>query len=705
MGKSFVSLGDFFPEQRITCEIPGCSNLLIDSKKEEKQGEEPSPDSDVPEGACQECREILAGLSDREAPCVKSDCSGSWSWSRKSQLEAFRKAQSEREKKAGDEKVDIVPEDLEPPQRLCEECRRKANELGDMKVPCKVPGCGNHWIWKAEDRYLSETGIPDEGLCTECEKKLRNLRDQQIRCNIEGCRNSWTWTAWEQLENLAGEGGGSRKKPSRPCRECREQLAQMEDRYVPCRVPGCRRHWVLSAKAQLRHRIMHGADVDPAAGAKRLCDECYEFYRKAEPRRIPCRTKGCRNTWVYSPRRQLQDFARGYKHPPPWRCDHCRARLKELEPLQKPCATPGCEGTWSWSPEDQLQKEVRQKERGRESEPSGKHCPDCENFLHNESAKTLYCNECGQEISWSVYEQLLCQRGSFAKPARCSECARKEVNKERARPEDFISRNTNNRFTVPVRGPWLNKPEIAHRPPGITHQTRENLKKADFRIVAFGDGATALSNQQTDWPALLEDNLNNRLADQEIKVAVVNSGIPDTDSRLGALRIARDVEPYMPHLVIISFVLADLFIPYNPDRPEDWQNRRPEEESIKTEEDILKKLNNLPAGLLYWLPNPVFPYDSVSSGDDHHNKHAWAGAVEARSRQIRARIHHLCQRHNVELLDIGSKFEIGGRRSATKWMADPFIPNAAGIRNIANWMTEAVLRHESLKSHIGSPTG
>ncbi len=675
MERSLASLGDFFPDQGLECAVPGCGNICLDAAE---QASARSGDG-LPVPVCDECRALFSTLADRELPCAREDCTQTWIWPRMEQLVACRQAGAGR---------------TDAPRGLCADCREQATALGDLPVPCIIPDCDKTWTWPAVERFLSDTGVPEARMCDDCGQKINRLHDRDVACVVEGCRGSWQWSAREQLEEALRLGRTPRRPPERLCGQCRERLAGLSDREVPCRVADCRRTWTLTAEAQLRHMIMHGEEDDPATDSRRMCDECFAFLQEARPRQVPCRIRGCRGTWLYTTRRQVEDFARGRHRPPLWLCSDCRAQLRELRPVDCPCSTPGCQGAWVWSEEEQLRERLRQADRGGEVRPPQKRCAECEEHLRSHTTQTLFCNDCGQQISWSPYEQLLWRRGAFAKPIRCSECAAKAVAGKQPRPEDFIRHSQTQAFAIPARGPWLREARIAHRPVHLDHGTLERLGQADLRILAFGDQATAAAPRpEQAWPLLLEQVLNQRLRDHAITVAVANLGIDECDSRLAVLRIERDVLPFKPALTICSFVFADSCVPCRSEPSDIRAEPAAEEGEVgRAEQELMRRLLASPGKLLYWLPNPIFPQVEAGVAADE-GRRAWANAVDSRFRQTRARVAHLCQSHDVPLLDAGSRFEVNGSRSAGKWMCDSYYPNQAGLHNIANWLAESILHH------------
>ena len=89
------------------------------------------------------------------------------------------------------------------------------------------------------------------------------------------------------------------------------------------------------------------------------------------------------------------------------------------------------------------------------------------------------------------------------------------------------------------------------------------MEEAAIRIVCFGDEMTSCGNDLAkSWPALLEKRLQERYGQEYGKLAVLNAGIPGCTTRLGCRRFARDVLPFEPHLLIVSFAFSDARMQY-----------------------------------------------------------------------------------------------------------------------------------------------
>ena len=84
-------------------------------------------------------------------------------------------------------------------------------------------------------------------------------RTSSAPCDRPGCDGTWTWTVGAAAGGVRGQAAS---RPAGLCADDEAKLAALEDKPVPCAVPGCTRTSVFSRRAQL----MAGApDVEPPA--------------------------------------------------------------------------------------------------------------------------------------------------------------------------------------------------------------------------------------------------------------------------------------------------------------------------------------------------------------------------------------------------------------------------------------------------------
>jgi len=521
-------------------------------------------------------------------------------------------------------------------------------------------------------------------MCDECFELFQSLQDKEIPCSREGCTNTWTWNRFQQLEHLNG-GKPLDRPPRKMCDSCFKAFQELQDQPRPCRAKECSNTWTYTAYEQLEHRLAEGEN---AAVPERLCADCYEFCRSAVDQEVPCRNRGCKNTWTYTRMMQLRMRLKGLQRPPARACDACQEKLKTLPDREIKCVIPGCTRTWVYAAADQLRDQL-----GGRIEPPGRRCKDCEAFLAEHQSVTLSCEHCHKDIQWSGYEQLLCELGTFKKPTKCPSCTEQAMvlGRPRApeRPEHHLI------IRVPSAGRWHEDELIRERPGRLTHDILERMERADVRVVCIGDELTySLDDEDQSWPYLLHQRLAEAYGGAE-KVAVLNAGIAFCTTAQGVVRFPRDVVPFQPHLVVFSFSLADARLYWHREE-QAWRPEHSPEEMMAAFERFAECLKRLPGKALYWTPNPIFPLEEGGSEpvppSESRSRTAWANAQVAALDQALRVAHQCCSRYAIPAIDIRARFEVNGTRSARKWMGSWYLHNDLGARNMATWFAEHVLR-------------
>ena len=212
-------------------------------------------------------------------------------------------------------------------------------------------------------------------MCEPCREKSRKLHDAERRCDRTGCTGTWTWSAAAQLEAFAGD----RPPPKQLCTACQSLLDTLEDKEIPCAVPGCTRTALLTRQQQLVSQGQHDEAPEPtkavetaqAAGSAKpgavtvtgtMCEPCSQVARRLKDRQVNCGINGCSRKWIWKADDQIAAFAAGKPNEPPRRmCDTCRAGFGKLSDRDVRCRTSGCKNTWSWSRFDQLDACVADK--------------------------------------------------------------------------------------------------------------------------------------------------------------------------------------------------------------------------------------------------------------------------------------------------------------------------------------------------------
>jgi hypothetical protein len=352
-----------------------------------------------PKRPCNDCASHQSTLANQTIACSKSGCEGQFPWPVSAQLEAWVRAGR--------------PETVEPPRGLCGTCRQAMQQRSDQDVPCRLRGCTGKWSWSAAAQITAAEGsmedpTPPKRLCDECEAQLRSLADQPVQCRVRGCTQTWVWTRWNQLEGLRAAKPGAPAKegaPARMCERCVGRAAALKDEERPCRVRGCKNTWLFSARAQLE------AELAGETSPKRMCNACLDKFAALEDREMPCKRSGCKNTWTWKRGAQL---AGKQKRAPIRFCTKCEGELDKLSDKQVPCEHDGCKNTWTWTRAQQLASGTKK--------PPKHMCSECQSYLEQVQPKDIPCMRCGKAIHWSKHNQLLTKLGRWVEPTVCGTC-------------------------------------------------------------------------------------------------------------------------------------------------------------------------------------------------------------------------------------------------------------------------------------------
>ena len=457
VGDNFGNIGDAFPETEIKCRIRGCNNKIHLSGRESMNVAAGSMRSDR---MCDECFAKLQTLEDKEMPCSKPGCKGTWIWNRFQQLEASAGGRTPK------------------PHGFCKDCLEEMKNVQDRQIPCRIRGCKNTWTLTAREQLQLGDGHVPSRMCDECYHLLNTLQDQVLTCKIPGCNHTISWNRFQQLEYIRS-GKSPDAVPSRMCDSCYALSKKLHNIEVPCRIRGCKNTWLFTVNEQMSQilagKVKHAEEAaadeaakEPAAVAEvaeatpvaegtmpapevtpaenapmaqtaetaapkasdvpeaippsRMCSECYAFFSKAVDREEPCRNHSCKNTWTYTRSMQLAQKHYAQGRTPVRYCDECLKKLKELTEKQMPCSQKGCDGTWTYTPEEQL----RDLSAGRESKT--RRCKKCTDFLKSHPAVEIKCEKCGATVEISSSQQLECELGVSTMPTQCADCNKKMLS-------------------------------------------------------------------------------------------------------------------------------------------------------------------------------------------------------------------------------------------------------------------------------------
>jgi len=667
---NFGSLGDLFPTSELKCRIRGCDNL-VQVSGEQAMYNAARGQSGRPDKMCQSCYERFLQLEDREQPCSKPGCSGSWVWNRFQQLEALAYGNYDN-----------------PPKGLCEACRQEVREGSDVEQKCRMRGCKNTWVWSSRMQLQSGLDKPPKRLCEECFQTLKTLHDQELPCRIKSCQNSFVWNKYQQLEHLLS-GKKLDAPPPRMCEPCFQKFRLLNNSVEPCKISGCSGTWVYNAYEQLERQLACKEGESPAKPS-RMCNQCFDFFNNCKDIELNCKNRHCEHKWLWTRGMQLGYRLRNPEGRPPARmCKQCVEKLKSLSTLQEPCSQQGCNGSWNYEPEEQLLDQLAGKR------PAAKACKTCQDFLASHESAEISCSQCGTVFLWSSHEQLLHSLGVFDKPQLCANCVGAKMRQ--ITPKEAPKPAPEERFSIriPQRGAWQNSAVIRDWPPHMNISAIRELEEASLRVLCFGDELTFCSAEsEKGWPAMLKKRLQKRYEPEFGRLGLINVGMPGSNTALSIRRFERDVLPFEPHLLIFSFAFSDTFML---DRHERAQAAEALARLSEDFEQLLRQFEKLPplCRLLCWLPNPIFPQkEQIIDADWRERGNLDLPLLEFYESLLR-QMRQKCQSAGLNCLEGRTLFEIGGRQTALKWMQNWYLPNEIGQNSFAGWF-ENIIQRENL---------
>jgi hypothetical protein len=294
---------------------------------------------------------------------------------------------------------------------MCEPCREKSRRVQDAQRRCDRSGCNNTWTWTAAEQleaFATERPAPKR-LCESCQSLLDSLQDKEIPCSVPGCTRSALLSKQDQL--LAQGRPDTPPEPPKPgaitltgvlCEPCSQVSRRIKDREVTCGISGCTRKWIWKADEQ----IVAFAAGKPNEPPRRMCDACRGVFGKILDREVRCRTSGCKNTWTWSRYDQL-DACQADRPPPKapsHMCKRCFDLWSTLKDVERPCRRSSCKGTWMDKRGAQLARAVR----GKTGDPYPHLCPNCEKELGDLEDREISCRteNCPGTFTWTREQQL-----------------------------------------------------------------------------------------------------------------------------------------------------------------------------------------------------------------------------------------------------------------------------------------------------------
>ncbi|MBO7742438.1 MAG: SGNH/GDSL hydrolase family protein, partial [Victivallales bacterium] len=269
------------------------------------------------------------------------------------------------------------------------------------------------------------------------------------------------WNRFQQLEAHAS--GKAEQEPRGYCDKCRAEMNGKGDQEQPCRVRGCRNTWTWTKRMQ-----MESKDGKPP---RRMCASCFDTMNTLEDKELSCRIKGCSGKVTWSKLQQLEYLRSGKKleNPPARMCDSCMNKFASLKAREEPCRMRGCKKTWTCTPYDQLEVLVKTPE-GQEPVMPKRMCPDCLKFFLAAQDKEEPCSNrgCDGKWTWSRAMQLGAHINGHGKAPRrmCDACQKKLTE---IQPKEMPCVESACKGTWTYRPEDQLKDELQHRQPEARH--------------------------------------------------------------------------------------------------------------------------------------------------------------------------------------------------------------------------------------------
>ena len=355
-----------------------------------------------------------------------------------------------------------------------------ADRLGAKSLPCSVPGCTRTWISMAGaggtrtarasslgGRGAAKPDDPASSMCDPCRDKLAKARDAAARLRSPRLRGHL------DLARRRAD-GGLRDQAAPRRRACAPTASRssrrLEDKPVPCSVPGCTRASVFTRRAQL---LAGAPDVEVAAArhdvraVRRASSRSSRTARSAAAstaartsgpgrrtsrsrptrqgsttsRRAAC-ARSASSPSAASPIARCAAAPRAARTPGPGRAaisstraspasprprrrtacaSAATASISTLKDVERPCRRAGCKGTWLDKRGAQLARAVR----GKTGDPYPQYCESCEKELGDLEDRQIACKTDNCTGTWTWTKAAAARRGraAGAQGARAAEAA------------------------------------------------------------------------------------------------------------------------------------------------------------------------------------------------------------------------------------------------------------------------------------------
>lgn len=350
--------------------------------------------------------------------------------------------------------------------------------MADKRLPCKIKGCKETFIWTAQEQLRSFGKPPPQRMCEIHLRQLNDLADKTLPCrNAPACENTWVWKRGAQLHaRQRQQGEGPLRVPSRLCESCYAKEKEIKDQEVECRTQGCSRTWVWTRDAQIRHRAwlrreqakvakqeqQDNAEIvasdgavsiqaeqecatagleAPAAVAEEAAAQRQDLAELSVPALDSDEAKACStpaNEGGNKKRKRRKKPRRLQEGPPERHCNVCAERFAKIVPVELPCKVHGCKNQWVWDRVGQLKAWVALGTDDTEApiKPAKRMCGRCRDFCKTAKERDVACANESCDCTWrfKVGAQLqhVLATGGVQDPRRlCEACVQAQYKKDK----------------------------------------------------------------------------------------------------------------------------------------------------------------------------------------------------------------------------------------------------------------------------------
>lgn len=347
--------------------------------------------------------------------------------------------------------------------------------LQDKRLPCKIKGCKETFLWTAQDQLRNFGKPPPSRMCEMHAAQYYDLKDMELPCRNAECKETWIWKRGAQLHALQRQNGeGELKPPSRLCETCFNKERNLKDQEVECRTQGCERTWVWTRDAQIRHRAWLRRELAKAQKEEKDFKERKQAEKEAKSAEVATveipkegsetpvvadaapaeavaaapeeakaqdaavEAKGEETTAKESgkQRKRRKKPRRLQEGPPERHCKCCADRFAKLTPVDLPCKVHGCNETWVWDRVSQLKAWVALGTDDVEApvKIAKRMCTRCRDFCKKTKERDVPCAKEGCNETWrfKVGAQLqhVLGTGGIEDPRRlCETCIQEQYKK------------------------------------------------------------------------------------------------------------------------------------------------------------------------------------------------------------------------------------------------------------------------------------